>query len=217
MACGSLALLALGALLNANLGGSRTVQKDIAQFFPNDDGPDSYWGATEMACMQQEYESTDPYHFSCDEFLGVMPDNTTCADPDSYMVKRCQEDSWCRALCPDDLSRHTVALCAFTALSDMPSTCEWVRERSARMKRRGLLRSEVAQEGSSSNEANEVMCDRVAYCNLCGDQCRRLINPTIRSHHLASMLHGREDDDGKAAWVAIPLIRHLPKLCDCLR
>ena len=212
-----------------------TVHNDIAETIVNDDGADAYWGATEMACVTQAYESADPYGFSCDKYIGITPDNKTCADPDQYMVDRCRNEPWCSALCPQDLERHTVALCAFTALSNMTATCEWVDEQlhSSVLGRR-QLRSSFSSSGSSispktmrieseeieetsNNEANEVMCDRVAYCNLCGTTCRKLINPTMRMHHLASMVHGREDDDGKAAWIAIPLLRHLPKLCSCLR
>ena len=197
---------------------SWTVYVDVAQSIAGDDGPDEYWGATEMACLSQAYESTEPVHFTCEEFMGAVPDNTTCADPDQYMVDHCRNDAWCSSLCPDDLARHTVALCVFNALSHMDETCAWVEEQeNLQRQRRNLLRSPHQQALEGHDEANEVMCDRVAYCNICGDECRRLINPTIRMHHLASATHGKEDDDGKAAWVGIPLVHHLPRLCECLR
>lgn len=181
-----------------------------------DDGPDRFWSVSTLACLGHTYEASQdaqPLHTDCQPYLGLEPNNITCAGPDSYMTSRCAREERCMDLCGHAVAEHKVAPCLFAAFSDLHSTCRTLSRRRALRRRQ----SQEQRRRTAVDEENEVWCDRVAVCNLCNDECLSLVNPALRMHHLfTTATQGWDaDDDGKAAWTLLPLVRHLDEICAC--
>ena len=96
-----------------------------------------------------------------------------------------------------------VALCAFEHLSDLPATCAAVAAWPADDGAVEAAAAAAARRRLREDDEYAVPCDHFAYCHFCDAECRKLINPTIRVHHLLSVAKGQLDDDGMAgAWVS---------------
>ena len=100
-----------------------------------------------------------------------------------------------------------VALCAFEHLSDLPATCAAVAAWPAGDGAAEAAAAAAARRRLREDDEYAVPCDHFAYCHFCDAECRKLVNPTIRVHHLLSVAKGQLDDDGMAGARRAPRAR----------
>ena len=105
------------------------------------------------------------------------------------------------------ISCPQVALCAFEHLSDLPATCAAVAAWPAGDGAAEAAAAAAARRRLREDDEYAVPCDHFAYCHFCDAECRKLVNPTIRVHHLLSVAKGQLDDDGMAGARRAPRAR----------